>query len=562
MNRRYDPSFYEGNPAFSTITGRRKIAGSVLFRRGKLFPATLITTALLCFALVLGCSQGVDIEQMREIDTPQPPDPNSITLIEEEPTIISWDWQNPYPQDNRIEDVDSIGERIVWAVGYFGTIIKSTDAGITWSVQESGIRERLYNIEVVDESTAWVDGECGVLLRTVDGGSTWISVPKSPTSYPIEYVSPIDTEVAWLVENGRLFKTIDGGITWHYKIPKRGAKILSAFPVSVDICWVKGKDGSLYLTDDGGSSWAEITAPVNMSGQANGFYLKVWSRNSLWLIYENRLYTTEDAGRTWVISNNSAHGSIAQGCIVDKKTIWAIDRDDNIHRTADGGRSWSSMKSEKITTYHTLPMTYKPRIYAASDELAWSVGGDGKLYRTTDGGKGWAPCYSGVYEYLVEIDSFDGNTSWVVGANGTIMITTDGGDTWALQDSGTGETLNGISVCDEHTAWVAGDNGCILKTTDGGTSWIAQDAGTDESMANISCANPDVAWAVTREGTVLNTADGGETWTSQFSGENISLYGISAVDEHTAWATGSVDERYTASGGTKSRFMGMNTGWG
>ncbi|MEO8664690.1 MAG: hypothetical protein ABI462_04260, partial [Ignavibacteria bacterium] len=45
----------------------------------------------------------------------------------------NWEWLNPKPQGNTIHTMDFANDNIGYAAGAFGTVIKSTDNGISWT---------------------------------------------------------------------------------------------------------------------------------------------------------------------------------------------------------------------------------------------------------------------------------------------------------------------------------------------------------------------------------------------------------------------------------------------
>ena len=47
-------------------------------------------------------------------------------------TYPQWYLQNPYPTGNTLNDVKLISEDVGWAVGTAGTILKTSDGGVTW----------------------------------------------------------------------------------------------------------------------------------------------------------------------------------------------------------------------------------------------------------------------------------------------------------------------------------------------------------------------------------------------------------------------------------------------
>ena len=57
----------------------------------------------------------------------------------------------------------------VGAVGASGTVIKTTDAGQTWTAMIIGPDE-LRAIYAIDANTAWAVGSSGAIYATTDGG--------------------------------------------------------------------------------------------------------------------------------------------------------------------------------------------------------------------------------------------------------------------------------------------------------------------------------------------------------------------------------------------------------
>ena len=54
-----------------------------------------------------------------------------------------------------------------------GTIIRTTDGGNNWIIQNSGTTTNLWDVYFTDANTGTAVGEAGIILRTTDGGNTW-----------------------------------------------------------------------------------------------------------------------------------------------------------------------------------------------------------------------------------------------------------------------------------------------------------------------------------------------------------------------------------------------------
>src|SRR5262249_61012556 len=65
---------------------------------------------------------------------------------------------------------------IAYAVGDSGTILKSTDSGMTWNALISGTTRALYDLYFFDDTQGVAVGDNGLILRTTDGGVTWPAV--------------------------------------------------------------------------------------------------------------------------------------------------------------------------------------------------------------------------------------------------------------------------------------------------------------------------------------------------------------------------------------------------
>jgi photosystem II stability/assembly factor-like uncharacterized protein len=86
-----------------------------------------------------------------------------------------WNWLNPKPTGNDYRSVVFVDTNTGYAVGDFGTIIKTTDGGTHWTLSASGTAQHLNSVYFTDFSTGYVAGDGGVILKTTDGGAIWTS---------------------------------------------------------------------------------------------------------------------------------------------------------------------------------------------------------------------------------------------------------------------------------------------------------------------------------------------------------------------------------------------------
>ncbi|GEM_PF-1517559 len=111
-------------------------------------------------------------------------------------------------------DIDFPGEETGWAVGAAGTILRTDDAGATWTKQVSGVSVPIAAVDFPATSVGFAVGRSGLILRTRDGGSHWVKL-KSGTQKWLTAVCFVDASHGWVVgKSGVLLRTSNGGKTW------------------------------------------------------------------------------------------------------------------------------------------------------------------------------------------------------------------------------------------------------------------------------------------------------------------------------------------------------------
>ena len=170
-------------------------------------------------------------------------------------------WQqaslNNLPTLTHISIVD---EQNIWVCGFNGTILLSTDIGLTWTNKNFNISPAPYltTIQFVDQYHGWASSSNDIFgfYRTTDGGNTWIQRSKGdsmPEEDSLCYLLEVQTFFfsdslnGWLSTfmGGRLAKTIDGGLKWEY-LPEDKAivRIYSFYFRNKNLGWAVGLKAS------------------------------------------------------------------------------------------------------------------------------------------------------------------------------------------------------------------------------------------------------------------------------------------------------------------------------
>lgn len=206
--------------------------------------------------------------------------------------------------------IDPTTSAILYA-GSGGTIVKSTDGGITWNpiYYESKPDRGIADLTVQPNSTNIILAatSTGDLLRSTDYGNTWnlfsTTVGYSPSRM---FYAPDSSSLLFALSSGGLIRSTDNGLTWEPLTPK-----LAAYPGGETISsltTIERNSQTLYLatnygllkTTDAGSSWSPIQTLVPFASQPiQSVAVDPDNQSVLYVVVGNRLRKSEDGGKNW-----------------------------------------------------------------------------------------------------------------------------------------------------------------------------------------------------------------------------------------------------------------------
>jgi photosystem II stability/assembly factor-like uncharacterized protein len=210
-----------------------------------------------------------------------------------------------------------------WAVGNYGAIYHTADAGKTWKPHDSGTKAPLFSVDFADPTHGWVVGKSGEILATADGGKTW-KAQKTPIAEKKHFfrVRAVDAQTVWAVGDwGAIAVTTDGGTTWQDRSLEtleilttngradRQEKLVLEDVVLYDVAWpdaqhgfIAGEFATFLATADGGRTWEKRTLPT----EKTIFGLAFASADEGWAVgIDGLVLRTTDAGRTWQVQHGN-----------------------------------------------------------------------------------------------------------------------------------------------------------------------------------------------------------------------------------------------------------------
>jgi len=325
----------------------------------------------------------------------------------------------------------------------FAALVAVALAVPVWTNQPSGVTSRLRGVSAVTDRVAWASGSGGTVLRTGDGGTTWnrLTIPGAE-QLDFRDIDAVSEDVAFVLsigsgESSRIYKTIDAGRTWTLQFtntdPKAFFDAMAFWDPNRGIAFSDSVDGQLVIlrTTDGGKAWTRVPAaglPPALDNEgafaASGTNVAVMGRDRVWIgTSTSRVLRSSDGGLTWAAAStplatgtsagifsiafrDTEHGIVVGGDY--RKESEAID---NAAITNDGGRTWTALKG--LSGFRSV-VTYLP---GSSTVIA--VGPQGADL-SFDDGKTWAPLTGapGLHTFSA---ARRGRAAWGAGENGRIF---------------------------------------------------------------------------------------------------------------------------------------------
>ncbi len=286
---------------------------------------------------------------------------------------------------------------------------------------------------------------------------------------------------------------------------------------------------------------------------------------------------------TWKKTNFDYSGNssrINDIFFINAQTGWAVNGIGQIHKTTDGGVTWTRQLN-KGTFTHFRSVGFFDSLNGYAGALGWgdvnntSAKDSVILYKTSNGGSVWTPEFQ-LTSKIIErgfcgMHVFNDSIIYGVGrVRGPAWFykTTDRGSTWIAKNMASYVPgLIDVRFFSKDSGFVVGltdtthelSKGIILFTSDAGETWdtVYTTARTNEWAWKITFPSRKIGYvSLQRNNNVapvffLKTTDGGLTWNQkQFSASGYFVQGIGFLNDTLGWAGGtSLPPKQTTDGG-------------
>jgi photosystem II stability/assembly factor-like uncharacterized protein len=296
-----------------------------------------------------------------------------------------------------------------------------------WKKLPSPVTGTLRFVSFVDSLTGWAAGEAGTIIRTTDGGSSW-DVQNSTVQTFIMDVFFIDQNFGWAISlrdefpfNSILLKTTTGGDNW----------FADDFPDSVGLVRtifffdsLNGFAGgsNISRTTDGGSSWIGTNVDSSLVSDFPIYNFNFFNREFGYacggrIDVAGVIWKTSNSGLNWTAQEVSAD-EVFDIFIFDSLNAVTLSGDPEALfpivklKTTNAGETW---------VYSELPfvgLSYAIEFRTFNE--GWSASGE-KFLLTTDHGATWDEFETPDSTTIYDLQFINARTGYAVGANGVIL---------------------------------------------------------------------------------------------------------------------------------------------
>lgn len=371
-----------------------------------------------------------------------------------------WYSGNPVLGPNALRDI-ACGGSTCYASGDFGTLLKSTDGGSTWTGIVTGLSLNLRRVGLAGASPdkVIIASDCA-LRRSDDGGEHFSRLPFTARDVGcparVEAFSfPTDKAGYVALSDGNLLATTDGGRSWSRRTNRAITDLLCLSPTTCLATW----GGGIARTSDGGASWTPVeTTPVAMGRLA------------------------------------------AAGPLI----LYAGGQASYISRSTDGGQTWTTHRLNDVSTANIADIE-------CGDEVHCLMAAEGLLFRTDDGGvSGTSVTPSNGPMFAVGFAS--SSRALAAGANGTAHVSNDAGATWSLVGTRIDGLFHVLAATAPTVAYAGGEQGVLARTNDAGQTWSSVNPPTNAAIVSLAGFGPDRVYAYAADGSLERSDNGGQSY--------------------------------------------------
>jgi photosystem II stability/assembly factor-like uncharacterized protein len=337
------------------------------------------------------------------------------------------------------------------------------------------------DLKYFDKKNAIAVGVYGAIFSTEDAGKTWKQISYFYTYPPNGQISAIyfiNDSIGFMgTDRESLYKTTNKGNTWNYirKDKNRGelSSISSIFFFDENVGMLKSEqwDGTLLITYDGGLNFIRDTVSRQLNGATFGFdllydstfffigwryFYNVWHTyyglrefNGSWL-NKGVFDSCQLASRYFLRNKIFLSGYFIDSCKLPEEPYMYYRG--LIVKSEDNCKTWKKTFFDTIDVIRSVEFVDDSLGYAFSNSYINGIEDSTIVFRTTDGGESWHffSNDTNIIRKIAILRNHNGKYAIGYGKNKKYLFTTDYGATWSPLPISTSYTIMGIYATDNY----------------------------------------------------------------------------------------------------------------
>lgn len=301
-------------------------------------------------------------------------------------------------------------------------MLAAINASAQWVLNYTDTTFYFQDVQFSSSNTGWVAGHKsylngtteGKLLKTTNAGGNWVvqNISLIPGLWGIHFIDDI---TGWIVgDKGVVRKTTNSGLNWVQQITDSTDNLNQVFFLNPNTGWISGL--YIYKTTNGGNNWIK-------GSYINAFAINFLNDNTGFITaYYSHIYKTTNSGVNWNdMYAGQFHTYIYDMTFLNSNTGFAVGDDplDGVLKTTNGGNNWIRIYNDNSEL---------KTVYFKNINTGW-VGGFSTILKTTNSGQNWLMQSLPIsfYGYIWKIRKSNDSTLWSVGGKGYIFKTSNGG---------------------------------------------------------------------------------------------------------------------------------------
>ena len=314
-----------------------------------------------------------------------------------------------------------------------------------WYIQLNSPTADIMDLHFINDKTGWAVGFNGSVIKTSNGGVNWVSYNIN-SDYQLSLVRFVNEKYGFaggFKFDGdllpHLFRTTDGGITWTISFQVFGTSgVLRSINFINESTGFFGVTyygvGHVYKTTNSGNNWTLLNTNLSTGYSASDIhfvntstgYVSSYKVNNQNDPIVNIIIKSTDAGNSWFELHRDtvpySNSNWNRKVFFFNDNTGYLQRGD-LYKTTNGGLNFVSRATGFINTY-CFP----------SIDTGWCTGYDGKIIKTTNGGNTWISQSLSSGNDLFPVFFINSQTGWT-GGGGLILNTKSGGITTVTQST-------------------------------------------------------------------------------------------------------------------------------